>query len=132
MKRIILATACALLAPSHSLFPAKSVTPGTVYVSYSSVELLDIIASTPNVVVDFSASWCGPCKRMEPILNSLATEFPTIAFIKVDVDSFDDTSKIHNVRSMPTFVFFKNGKKTGSVSGAQSSKEFRSLLTRYF
>ncbi len=132
MKRIVFVTAFALLAQSQSLFPVKTVTPGTVHVSYSSSELLDIIANTPNVVVDFSASWCGPCKRMEPILNSLAAEFPTIAIIKVDVDLFDNVGAVHNVMSYPTFVFFKNGKKVSSQVGSKSPKEFKSLLTRYF
>ena len=132
MKRIIIATAFVLVAQSHVALPAKSVTPGQVYAAHSSSEVLDIIESTPNVVVDFSASWCGPCKRMEPILHALAAELPTITIITVDVEDFDDTSKIHNVKRMPTFVFFKSGKKVGFTTGEQSRKEFKSLLTRYF
>jgi len=132
MKRILLITALCVLAHNNFIMPASSVIAGKVSTPANSTELQTIIANTPNVVIDFSATWCEPCKRMEPILHKLAEEFTNITFIKVDVYTFDNVSAIHNVRSMPTFVFFKNGKKVGDITGAQTPKEFKSLLTKYF
>ena len=59
-----------------------------------------------NVLVDFYANWCGPCKMLGPILEEVSD---LIQIVKVDVDNFEEISKKYRVMSIPTIVLFKNG-----------------------
>lgn len=71
------------------------------------------------VVVDFHATWCGPCKLIAPKLDELATQYEEKAVvIKVDVDECEDIAMQYGVSSMPTFLFLKNGKVVKNFSGA--------------
>ncbi|XP_068584445.1 thioredoxin-like [Cebidichthys violaceus] len=81
------------------------------------------------VVVDFTATWCGPCKMIGPIFHGLASqpENKNVVFLKVDVDEADDVSKECKITSMPTFHFYKNGKKVDEFSGADKQKLLATL-----
>ncbi len=70
------------------------------------------------VVIDFFATWCGPCKRIAPTYEKLAEAFPNITFLKVDVDESGELVNMFNISAMPTFVFLKNGKEILRVEGA--------------
>merc|ERR1712167_314548 len=70
------------------------------------------------VVVDFTATWCGPCQRIAPVFVKLAEEMPEIVFIKVDVDENEEVAAKCNIQCMPTFQFYKNGDKVHEFSGA--------------
>ena len=71
------------------------------------------------VLVDFWASWCGPCQIVAPILDQLAVEFEGQAKVaKVDVDANQRTAMRFNVRSIPSILFFKNGQHVDTVIGA--------------
>ncbi len=70
------------------------------------------------VVVDFTATWCGPCRTMSPVFVELSKKFPEIAFLKVDVDQLRDVAQEWDVQAMPTFIFIKDGKAVGKVVGA--------------
>ena len=61
------------------------------------------------VVVDFFATWCGPCKMLSPILEKFANEHPEVKVIKVDVDDFTSIAREYGVTSIPTLVLFKDG-----------------------
>ncbi|XP_031707349.1 thioredoxin b [Anarrhichthys ocellatus] len=76
------------------------------------------------VVVDFTATWCGPCKMIAPKFHALVSkpENKNVVFMKVDVDEADDVSRECKVTSMPTFHFYKNGKKVDEFSGANVEK----------
>ncbi|KAK9524850.1 hypothetical protein VZT92_017215 [Zoarces viviparus] len=72
------------------------------------------------VVVDFTATWCGPCKMIGPIFLAQVSkpENKNVVFMKVDVDEVGDVSSECKITSMPTFHFYKNGKKVDEFSGA--------------
>ncbi|KAG8501584.1 hypothetical protein CXB51_003917 [Gossypium anomalum] len=73
------------------------------------------------MVIDFSASWCGPCKFMEPVLNDMAAKFTEVQFVKLDVDELPDVAQEFGVQGMPTFVLLKKGKEVDRVVGAQKN-----------
>lgn len=70
------------------------------------------------VLIDFHATWCGPCKMIEGQIKTFSTEYPSVKFIKVDIDVLKDVAKAFGIKSVPTFITYKNGSKFGSVSGA--------------
>ena len=78
------------------------------------------VEQQPGVtVVDFWATWCGPCRMIAPLLEQLAVEFDgRVKVTKLDVDSNQATSMRFNVRSIPTLLFFKDGKLVDQVVGA--------------
>ncbi|KAI4884983.1 hypothetical protein NFI96_020249 [Prochilodus magdalenae] len=76
------------------------------------------------VVVDFTATWCGPCQMIGPIFKGFSEkpEYKEVVFLKVDVDEASDVSSYCDIKCMPTFHFYKNGKKVDEFSGANSQK----------
>ncbi|CAG4980526.1 unnamed protein product [Colias eurytheme] len=81
------------------------------------------------VVIDFMATWCGPCKVIGPKLDELANEMAdSIVVLKVDVDECEDIATEYNINSMPTFVFVKNSKKLEEFSGANADKLKNTIL----
>ncbi|MFO0938266.1 MAG: thioredoxin [Gemmataceae bacterium] len=77
-----------------------------------SVELFeeDVLHSPIPVVVDFSASWCGPCRALAPVLERLAGQYQgRVRFFKVDVDSEQELAEQFSIASIPTLMFFNNG-----------------------
>ncbi|MXQ88434.1 hypothetical protein E5288_WYG006767 [Bos mutus] len=74
------------------------------------------------VVVDFSATWCGPCKMIKPFFHSLSEKYSNVVFLEVDVDDCQDVAAECEVKCMPTFQFFKKGQKVGEFSGANKEK----------
>ena len=80
------------------------------------------------VVVDFFATWCGPCQILGPILSSVADEQTDVQFFKVDVDECPATSKQFGVMSIPTLVFLKNGKELTRSVGLISHDDIVDLI----
>ncbi|KAF5306564.1 hypothetical protein FQR65_LT07291 [Abscondita terminalis] len=75
------------------------------------------------VVVDFYATWCGPCKMISPKLEELAGELgQSVLILKVDVDDCEDIATEYNISSMPTFIFIKNCEVVTQFSGANYDK----------
>ncbi|KAG5682658.1 hypothetical protein PVAND_011997 [Polypedilum vanderplanki] len=75
------------------------------------------------VIVDFFATWCGPCKMIAPKLEEFSNTYSDkIVVVKVDVDECEDLAVQYNISSMPTFVFIKKGQQIDSFSGANAEK----------
>lgn len=93
----------------------------------------DIIKSEKPVLVDFFATWCGPCQMMYPVLEELAGKVGDKArIIKIDIDKNQQLSAVYNVRSVPTFMIFQNGEMKWRVSGARPLQELESELAKYY
>ena len=74
------------------------------------------------VVIDFSASWCGPCKMIAPLYEQLSEQVDNVIFVKVDVDENPETAMKFSVSAMPTFVFIKKGDVVEKLMGANFPK----------
>lgn len=81
-----------------------------------------------KVIVDFFATWCGPCKMLSPVLESLSTEYPEVTFVKVDVDDCRNVSKEYGIMSVPTLMKFENGKLIDAKVGYQNINELKKWL----
>ena len=88
------------------------------------VEAVLIKAGSTNslVVIDFSATWCGPCKAIAPLFEELAQDTEGVYFLKVDVDENPDTAAKYSVSAMPTFLFIKNGEVVDRLMGANPAR----------
>ncbi|KAF3320575.1 thioredoxin H1 [Carex littledalei] len=74
------------------------------------------------VVIDFTASWCGPCRAIAPAFADFAKKFPSVLFLKVDVDELNKVAQDWAVEAMPTFVFVKEGTILHRIVGAQKEE----------
>ena len=87
-----------------------------------------------NAIIDFSATWCGPCKRLSPILDELAKEYSgKIVFYKVDVDECRELAQTYGVSSVPMLLFCPaNGDKPTSITGAYPKDEIVNVINYVF
>lgn len=87
-----------------------------------------INAETP-VLIDFYATWCGPCKTLSPILEKLKDEFGTsIKIIKIDIDKNQPLAQKNNVKGVPTLILFKKGKQVWRQSGVVSKNDLVQVI----
>jgi thioredoxin 1 len=92
----------------------------------------DIIQGDGPVLVDFFATWCGPCKYQGPILEELATAIGDEArIIKIDIDRNQAVAAKYNVRSVPTLMIFKNGEVLWKEAGVKEKADLVALLGKY-
>ncbi|RTY96027.1 thioredoxin [Flavobacterium sp. GT3R68] len=90
----------------------------------------DLINRDKLVLVDFFATWCGPCKALTPILKEVKVEFgDNISIIKIDVDKNEALASQFQVRGIPTMLLFRNGKQLWRQSGVLSKNDLVSVIT---
>lgn len=92
----------------------------------------DAISTNQLVLVDFYATWCGPCKTMHPVLEELKKQLgDRIRILKIDVDKHQDTAMQYQIRSVPTLMLFRNGQRLWQQSGALPLSELKSYIQKY-
>ncbi|MDC0715039.1 thioredoxin [Stigmatella sp. ncwal1] len=79
----------------------------------------EVLQSDTPVLVDFWATWCGPCRNIAPVIDALATEYKgRVKVAKIDIDANQDTPQQYGIRSIPTLLVFKGGKVVETIIGA--------------
>lgn len=92
-------------------------------------EFDEIIGSKDICVVDFSASWCGPCRMMAPVLEDVSDKYKgKYFFYQIDIDSAEDLANKFKIEAVPTIVVFKKGTEIDRTSGYQDFEEFERFL----
>lgn len=92
---------------------------------YLDKEDFNELISSGTVLVDFSATWCGPCKMLEGELEAIEDK---IKIVKVDIDKFQKLTQEYRIMSVPTMIFYKEGKKINEVVGYHTSDELLEII----
>ena len=92
---------------------------------YLDKEDFNELISSGTVLVDFYATWCGPCKMLEGELEAIEDK---IKIVKVDIDKFQKLTQEYRIMSVPTMIFYKDGKKINEVVGYHTSDELLEII----
>jgi len=90
-----------------------------------------VLNNEKPVIVDFWAEWCGPCRVIGPIVESMSEQYSDVVFGKMNVDSNFNTSAKYGIRNIPTLLFFKNGEIADRVVGALPAATLASKIDAF-
>ena len=88
----------------------------------------EVIGSNQTVLVDFWATWCGPCKMIAPIVEDIAASRPDVKVCKIDVDNEPELAIRYKIMSIPTLLVFKNGEVADKAIGLRSKDQIEAML----
>ncbi len=94
-------------------------------------ELDEILKGNKIVLVDFFATWCGPCKMLSPVIETMEQKMSEIKFVKVNVEEFEGLATKYEVQGVPTVLIFKNGKEQERSSGFVPEEVLTQKLNKY-
>ncbi|HEY9752937.1 MAG TPA: thioredoxin [Coleofasciculaceae cyanobacterium] len=104
---------------------------GMVTFIQDEAELDALLTNEPMLVVDFTASWCGPCRVVAPLMDQLAEAYSDRAKVfKLDLDTNKPVAKRFAIKSIPAILFFKQGQLVETIVGIKSYDEFTSAIER--
>ena len=89
------------------------------------------IKTNKHVIIDFYADWCGPCKMLLPILDQISDQYPKIIFFKVNIDRESSLARKLNIQSIPTVIFFKDGKLFNMFVGYKNPQDIKNLINEF-
>ncbi len=90
----------------------------------------DIIQNGSSLILDFGAAWCSPCKKLEPILEELSEKYSAIPFYKCDVGENQQVASHFHIFSVPTVIFFKEGREINRISGLRNAEFFEGEIQK--
>ncbi len=94
----------------------------------TNANIAETLTQNKITIVDFWAEWCGPCKMLGPIINELASDNEDTAIGKVNVDENQATAVAYGIRSIPTIIFFKDGREVEKIVGLKSKAELQAKI----
>ena len=90
----------------------------------------EVLESSQNVLIDFYADWCGPCKMMGPVVEEIAEEHSDVKVVKINVDNAEDIAIKYQIMSIPTLVVVKDGQEVNRSIGLISKEKIEELIEK--
>ncbi|KAL8167348.1 hypothetical protein V2J09_008847 [Rumex salicifolius] len=119
-------TPCLRISGKSSIFPSRSRTFHVVKASKQNLSSLEELVATSDkpLLVDFYATWCGPCQFMVPILDKVSSALEdTIQVVKIDTEIYPEIADKYKIEALPTFIIFKDGKPCDRFEGALTADQ---------
>jgi thioredoxin 1 len=100
-------------------------------IDYQGQDYQEVVGHQGLVVVQYFATWCGPCKMLKPVLESISTDMADVKFWRVDIDLFRNQASEAGIRSVPTVVLYKDGEEVDRQSGYQPKERVAAWMNQF-
>lgn len=100
-------------------------------IDYQGQNYTDVVGQQGLVVVQYFATWCGPCKMLKPVLESIASELSDVKFYRVDIDLYRNQAIEAGIKSVPTVVLYKDGEEVDRQSGYQPKERVQNWMNQF-